>query len=257
MHESIAKSLRKGEQRKADTRLDEFNDAAINRSLKPNITGNTFDAYKKILAGIEEAYGSYLLLSHRPRVASKKHFETQLLGIDPDPTFIQNYGNVYKIALEIHSSRKAIQGKSAFKYFELIIGLHEHFLQRGFQRVEIENSNELNFIIMALINHLINAKLSLEVEDQHCYLILENYIVVCDLLASSNFKLIFKTILLQDRMTDYQNSIYDKAISYLPNYQFVLSLPASDLFYPFNKQTVKDYKKAIKSVPHLFIDTDL
>ncbi|MFQ3249099.1 MAG: hypothetical protein ACI9O6_000903 [Glaciecola sp.] len=256
MHESIAKSLRKGEQRKADSRLDAFNASAEVKAANGNkFSRPTFNDYKTLVENVEKTYGEYLLLSHRPRSASKKHFEAQIFGIDPDAVSIQNYGKVHTVVLEIHSSRKAIQGKSSFQYHESFIGLHEHFLQRGFQRVDVENTNDLSFIIMPLINYLMHSQLTFGSEERHCYLIIKNYIVVCDIPESLGFQLIFKTVLLQDRMTDYQAEVYKKAMSYLNDYEFVLFFPEADTCHPFNSELVRDYKKQLKNASHLFAES--
>lgn len=258
MHESIAKSLRKGEQRKADSRLDAFNtEAVINAANASKFNRRSFNDYKALIASIEKTYGDYLLLSHRPRSASKKHFEAQIFGIDPDALSIPNYGNVYQIVLEIHSSRKAIRGKNSFQYHESFIGLHEHFLKRGFQRVDVQNTSDLSFIIMPLINYLMRSQLSFAPEEKHCYLIVNNFIVVCDILYSLGFQFIFKTVLLQNRMTDYQTEVYKNAMSYLYDYEFVLFFPEADTCHPFNNELVKDYKTQLKKASHLFAESKI
>ncbi|WP_445776549.1 hypothetical protein [Shewanella sp.] len=146
-------------------------------------------------------------------IGTTKHFKAEFTAIEPELTSVEGMGELCRFILGAFDSRKVAQCrlhgncKLASRFY-----FHEHFLIRCIHRLNFTTIGDIAVEIYPVIEWLILNNIPLRRLPETNYFVFKNFIVVAEKLSHSQ-GLVFKTILLKDRLTDRDNEKFIKALA--------------------------------------------
>ncbi|QPG05736.1 hypothetical protein IT774_00100 [Salinimonas marina] len=235
MHESIAKAQVKGMFRVANDILDSYNTRAKKRNGQGvRFTRKRMTAY---VSNIFEMYGDLLLYNKVEKRKSSWHFNSLNLSINPDPECFVELGVLHCIISERVISRYVRSGKVPYHHYSSKCYLHEHFLQRIFQRASALHQKSIK-------NELVSISLWLSQEYspttepiQKLYFVSDKHVVVMTYHLDREIY-IFNTILKKDMFTTKQEQKFSEAYSALNESEgeFIYRNEAGDVHLGFSSR---------------------
>lgn len=150
-------------------------------------------------------YGDFLVNDYKFRsfgARASKHFRYEYSAIEPELIHAENIGGLCRFIVNFFDSRKYARGKiGAINKFTSQFYFHEHFLIRCIQRLNERSIGEVGAAVYPVIEYMITENLELTRVDDINYFVFRDFIIVAEKLSGRR-GMVFKTILLTDKLTD-------------------------------------------------------
>jgi hypothetical protein len=205
MHESIAKAQTKGTFRVANQKLD-----ALNQAIGGSACKHSKKTITQFVEKVSNVYGDLLLINKRKNKSSSWHFESEMVAIDPDPTFEKDIGILHEMVIEQVISRNLVKGKSGYRYFHSVFYVHEHYVQRLLQRTNGSEKSDFSRLLVNAVFCLASDVQEFKTDADACHVVYKDIVLIVNFAEALN-RIVFKTILLKERFTQRQTDFYENA----------------------------------------------
>lgn len=235
MHGSIAKAQVKGIFRMANDVLDDYNAQAEER----NGQGGRFTRKRmtSYVSNIFEMYGDLLLFNKVEKRNSRWHFNSLNLAINPDPAEFGGLGVLHCIICERVVTRYIRSSRVPYHHYSSKCYIHEHFLQRMFQRASTLKKDAIKTELVSIVMWLSQKFSPTSEPQQKLYFVSDEHVVVVTYHAKKAIY-VFNTILSRDVFTTKQEQDFHKAFSVLgeTEFDFVFRNEPGDVHFGFNSK---------------------
>ncbi len=160
-------------------------------------------------------YGDFLVTCNKFKkygIGTSKHFRAEFSAIEPELKYADEIGDLCRYMICYFDSRKLAQCKvNAIRRFSSQFYFHEHFLIRCIHRLNKRTIGEIASEIYPVIEWLVTQNVPLSKFDETNYFVFKEFVAITQKLPHGK-GLVFKTILLIDRLTPEDQKKFTSAI---------------------------------------------